>query len=127
MEAAGRRYAYAYATGLFLGGQCLAVPGIPGWARRGLKDGGAGGNHRGNPWGARGRVPPLVSPRCPAGLTGRALLLFLTSPPRVLLDGGVRSGTPLSSALCASGQASRATRAQRGCTVSARAVRALCR
>jgi hypothetical protein len=30
---------------------------------------------------------------CPAGLTGRALLLFLTSPPRMLLDGGVRSGT----------------------------------
>ena len=30
---------------------------------------------------------------CPAGLTGRALLLFLTSPPRMFLDGGVRSGT----------------------------------
>jgi hypothetical protein len=29
---------------------------------------------------------------CPAGLTGRALLLFLTSPPR-FHDGGVRSGT----------------------------------
>ena len=45
---------------------------------------------------------------CPAGLTGRALLLFLTSPPRMFLDGGVRSGTLCSSGLCASGQASRA-------------------
>lgn len=35
---------------------------------------------------------------CPAGLTGRALLLFLTSPPRIFLDGGVRSGT-----VCAAG------------------------
>jgi len=43
---------------------------------------------------------------CPAGLTGRALLLFLTSPPRMFLDGGVRNG--LGSGLCASGQASRA-------------------
>ena len=63
---------------------------------------------------------------CPAGLTGRALLLFLTSPPRMFLDGGVRSGTLWSSALCASGQASRATRAQRGCTVPARAVSVVC-
>jgi hypothetical protein len=29
---------------------------------------------------------------CPAGLTGRALLLFLTSPPRMFLDGGCPLG-----------------------------------
>jgi hypothetical protein len=79
--------------GLFLIGW---VPGCAGGSLGGPGGGlrmGVRGNHWGNPWGARGRVPPLVSPRCPAGLTGRALLLFLTSPPRVLLDGGVRSGT----------------------------------
>jgi hypothetical protein len=70
----------------------LAVPGIPGWARRGLKDGGAGETIGGIP-GALGTGAPVGFPRCPAGLTGCALLLFLTSPPRMLLDGGVRSGT----------------------------------
>ena len=63
---------------------------------------------------------------CPAGLAGRALLLFLTSPPRMFLDGGVRSGTPWSSAPCASGQASRAPACSAGGTVPARTVGSVC-
>ena len=62
---------------------------------------------------------------CPAGLTGRALLLFLTSPPRMFLDGGVRSGTVARRPLrVRAGQ--QGTRAQRGYTVDARAVGVLC-
>jgi hypothetical protein len=69
--------------------------------------GGAGGNHRGNPWGARGRVSPLVSPPLPCWPDRtRCCVPDLASPGAPGWGGEVRNG--LCSALCASGQANRA-------------------
>jgi hypothetical protein len=76
MEAAGRQYGVCLSHRLFHGCRCLAVPGTLGWARRELKDGGCGGKPSGESLGLWEGFPP-------AALTGRALLLFLTSPPRV--------------------------------------------
>ena len=49
---------------------------------------GVRGKPSGEPWGPGGKGSPDGFPRRPAGLTGRALLLFLTSPPRVFMMGG---------------------------------------
>ena len=54
---------------------------------------GVRGKPSGESLGLWGKGSPVGFPRRPVGLTGRALLLFLTSPPRMFLDGGVRSGT----------------------------------
>jgi hypothetical protein len=66
---------------------------------------------------------------CPAGLTGRALLLFLTSPPRMFLDGGVRSGTVLAAPFARPGRPAghpRAARVHSDRTRSSALVRLVC-
>ena len=81
LEAAGRPYGVDVRGSLSSFTGCLAVPGIPWVGRKGLKDGGCGGKPSGESLGLGGRVPPLVSPRRPAGLTGRACCVpDLTSP-----------------------------------------------
>jgi hypothetical protein len=113
----------ASATGLFLGCWVPGCAGAP-WAGQEEAEDGVRGETIGGIPGAVGKGSPMVSPAaCWPDRTRFAA--FLTSPPQVFMMGGeVRNG--LSSAPCASGQASRATRAQRGCIVDTRAVRLVC-
>jgi hypothetical protein len=88
LEAAGRRYGCVPAPGVCSSAASVWRAGGPlGGPGGGLRMGGAGETIRGNPWGYGEGFPRLVSPRCPAGLTGRAAA-FLTSPPRVFMMGG---------------------------------------
>ena len=69
--------------------------GLPGWARRGGRKGGVGGNLAGGPWGRRGKgslpgFPPLPLILLLAWLPVCALLLFPTSVAPLAV--GVRSG-----------------------------------